>query len=169
MNLEYLNIYNNLIKLTRNKSLYIKLNKNETFSDRIMFFFFHFAFFLKAFKSVLQILVLGFFKLPIRIWLNSKNKLITQYGREESIYEILDDEYIATNWLDWAVDCAIFLIYPVGLLIVIIAMAFTKTFMILIALIPLYFSTIVCFSINMNSLFLLQSKILCCVVFFIEK
>ena len=51
MNVEYLNIYNNLIKLTRNKSLYIKLNKNETFSDRIMFFFFHFAFFLKAFKS----------------------------------------------------------------------------------------------------------------------
>ena len=96
----------------------------------------------KAFKSVFEILVLGFFKLPIRIWLNSKNKLITQYGREESIYEILDDEYIATNWLDWAVDCAIFLIYPVGLLIVIIAMAFTKTFMILIALIPLYFSTI---------------------------
>ena len=51
MNLEYLNIYNNLIKLTRNKSLYIKLSINETFSDRIMFFFFHFAFFLKAFKS----------------------------------------------------------------------------------------------------------------------
>ena len=69
---------------------------------------------LKAFKSVLQILVLGFFRLPIRIWLNSKNKLIAQYGREESIYEVLDDEYMATNWLDWAVDCGIFMIYPIG-------------------------------------------------------
>ena len=45
----------------------------------------------KAFKSVLQILVLGFFRLPIRIWLNSKNKLIAQYGREENIYEVLTE------------------------------------------------------------------------------
>ena len=64
---------------------------------------------LKAFKSVFQILFLGLFKLPIKIWLNSKKKLTSQYGREESIYEVLDDEYMATNWLDWAVDCVIFI------------------------------------------------------------
>ena len=97
---------------------------------------------LKAFKSVLQILVLGFFKLPIRIWLNSKKKLISQYGREENIYEVLDDEYMATNWLDWAVDCAIFMIYPFGSLVIIIAIVFTQNFLILIGIIPLYFSTI---------------------------
>ncbi len=46
-----LNIYNNLIKLTRNKKLYIKLEKQETFSDRLILFFFHFGFFLKYYKS----------------------------------------------------------------------------------------------------------------------
>ena len=51
MNNNYTNIYNNLIKLTRNKILYIKLEKNDTFSDRLILLFFHFAFFLKAYKS----------------------------------------------------------------------------------------------------------------------
>ena len=97
---------------------------------------------LKAFKSVLQILVLGFFRLPIRIWLNSKNRLIAQYGREESIYDVLDDEYMATNWLDWAVDCGIFMIYPIGFSAIITAILFTQEFLILLAIIPLYFSTI---------------------------
>jgi len=96
----------------------------------------------KAFKSVLQILVLGFFRLPIRIWLNSKNKLIAQYGREENIYEVLDDEYMATNWLDWAVDCAIFMAYPFGLSVIVIAIIFTQKIFILLGIIPLYFSTI---------------------------
>ena len=97
---------------------------------------------LKAFKSVLQILVLGFFTLPIRIWLNSKNKLIAQHGREESIYEVLDDEYMATNWLDWAIDCTIFMIYPFGLSVIIIGILFTQKLFILVGIIPLYFSTI---------------------------
>ena len=47
----YLNIYNNLIKLTRNKNLYIMLEKEDTFSDRLIFLFFHLALFLKYFKS----------------------------------------------------------------------------------------------------------------------
>ena len=47
----YINIYNNLIKLTRNKKLYIKLEKQDTFSDRIIILFFHFAFLLQIFKS----------------------------------------------------------------------------------------------------------------------
>ena len=51
MKYNYLNIYNNLIKLTRNKNLYLKLEKNDTFSDRLIFLFFHLAFFLKQYKS----------------------------------------------------------------------------------------------------------------------
>ena len=48
---KYLNVYNNLIKLTRNKKLYINLEKDDTFSERLIFFFFHFALFLKHFKT----------------------------------------------------------------------------------------------------------------------
>ena len=51
MNDEYLNIYNNIVKLSRNKSLFNKLGKNETFSERIMIFLIHFAFFLKIYKK----------------------------------------------------------------------------------------------------------------------
>ena len=51
MNDNYLNIYNNLIKLTRNKILYENMSNNESFSDRLIFFFVHFAFFLKLFKN----------------------------------------------------------------------------------------------------------------------
>ena len=48
---EYLNIYNNLIKLTRNKSLYLNLNNKETFSDRLIFLLLHLAFFLKIYRQ----------------------------------------------------------------------------------------------------------------------
>ena len=51
MKKNYLNIYNNLIKLTRNKTLYENSTNMETFSDRLIIFFFHFAFFLKIFKK----------------------------------------------------------------------------------------------------------------------
>ena len=51
MNSRYLNIYNNLIKLTRNKSLYKISNNIETFSDRLTIFLLHFAFFLKIYKK----------------------------------------------------------------------------------------------------------------------
>ena len=51
MKINYLNIYNNLIKLTRNKKLYLKLEKNDTFSDRLIFLFLHLALFFKRFKS----------------------------------------------------------------------------------------------------------------------
>ena len=52
MNSEYLNFYNNLIKLTTNKSLYEGvLNKQDSFSDRLTLFLIHFAFILKVFKS----------------------------------------------------------------------------------------------------------------------
>jgi len=51
MNKNYLNIYNNLIKLTRNKTLYVNNSKSETFSDRLILFLLHFAFFLKFYKD----------------------------------------------------------------------------------------------------------------------
>ena len=50
MNDNYLDIYNNLIKLTRNKELY-NLNKQDTFYDRMIIFFFHLAFLLKINKK----------------------------------------------------------------------------------------------------------------------
>ena len=48
---EYLNIYNNLIKLTRNKLLFEKITNEDSFSHRLMVFLFHFAFFLKIYKN----------------------------------------------------------------------------------------------------------------------
>ncbi len=52
MSNEYLNFYNNLIKLTTNKSLYESvIDKQDTFSDRLSLFLFHFAFILKKFKN----------------------------------------------------------------------------------------------------------------------
>ena len=52
MNKEYINLYNNLVQLTTNKSLYKNLiNSNDTFSDRLSLFLLHFAFILKEFKN----------------------------------------------------------------------------------------------------------------------
>ena len=51
MSHNYINIYNNLIKLTRNKNLYKKITNNDSFSDRLVIFLIHFAFFLKNYKS----------------------------------------------------------------------------------------------------------------------
>ena len=51
MSSEHLNIYNNLIKLTRNKNLYLSLKNNDIFSDRLIILLFHFGFFLKLYKD----------------------------------------------------------------------------------------------------------------------
>ena len=50
MNTKYINIYNNLVSLTRNKELYKDFKNQDTFSDRLIFFLLHFAFFLKEYK-----------------------------------------------------------------------------------------------------------------------
>ena len=50
MNDYHLSIYNNLIKLTRNKLLYNN-NKQDTFYDRLIIFFFHLSFLLKIYKT----------------------------------------------------------------------------------------------------------------------
>ena len=49
--MNYINLYNNFIKLTINKSLYKDHDKQDTFNDRLVLFLIHFAFFLKVFKS----------------------------------------------------------------------------------------------------------------------
>ena len=51
MNNKYINIYNSLVNLTRNKTLYEGFVKQDTFSDRMIFFLFHFAFLLKVYKN----------------------------------------------------------------------------------------------------------------------
>ena len=51
MNSNYLNIYNNFVNLTRNKELYKDFKKQDQFSDRLIFFLLHFAFFLKVYKN----------------------------------------------------------------------------------------------------------------------
>ena len=51
MNIRYLNLYNNFIKLTTNKILYKDIKSQDTFSDRLVLFLIHFAFFLKVYKS----------------------------------------------------------------------------------------------------------------------
>jgi len=55
MKSDYLNIYNNLIKLTRNKNLYLNLKNNDTFSDRLIILLFHYSFFIKIYKSQISI------------------------------------------------------------------------------------------------------------------
>ena len=50
MNNKYINIYNSLVNLTRNKTLYEGYVKQDTFSDRLILFLFHFAFLLKVYK-----------------------------------------------------------------------------------------------------------------------
>ena len=47
----YLKVYNNLIKLTRNKSLY-NTNKEDSFYDRMIIFFLHLSFLLKEYKNI---------------------------------------------------------------------------------------------------------------------
>tara|TARA_B100000989_G_scaffold104186_1_gene76334 strand:- start:1923 stop:2384 length:462 start_codon:yes stop_codon:yes gene_type:complete len=49
--MNYINLYNNFIKLTTNKFLYKDLGKQDTFNDRLLLFLIHFAFFLKVFKN----------------------------------------------------------------------------------------------------------------------
>ena len=54
MNIEYINIYNNLVNLSRNKTLFSYFTKKDTFSDRLLIFLFHLAFFLKNFKNKIE-------------------------------------------------------------------------------------------------------------------
>ena len=48
---KYINFYNNLVTLTRNKGLYEEFTTQDTFSQRLIIFLFHFAFFLQIHKN----------------------------------------------------------------------------------------------------------------------
>ena len=48
---EFINLYNNLINLSRNKNLFAIFTDKDTFSDRILILLFHFAFFLREYKN----------------------------------------------------------------------------------------------------------------------
>ena len=51
MSENYINIYNNLVNFSRNKKLFKIFTKEDTFSDRLIIFLIHFAFFLKIYKN----------------------------------------------------------------------------------------------------------------------
>ena len=48
---EYVNLYNTLVNLSRNKSLFSIFTDKDTFSDRLLILLFHFAFFLRRYKN----------------------------------------------------------------------------------------------------------------------
>jgi len=48
---EFNNLYNSLVNLSRNKSLFSLFTDKDTFSDRILILMFHFAFFLREYKK----------------------------------------------------------------------------------------------------------------------
>jgi len=48
---EFVNIYNTLVNLSRNKSLFSIFTDKDTFSDRLLILLFHFAFFLREYKD----------------------------------------------------------------------------------------------------------------------
>ena len=70
---------------------------------------------LKTIKFSLRILFSGII-LPFRIWQFSKDKLLSK-AEINSVKSLLDDDYIVTSWFDWTVDAIIFLVYPIGVII----------------------------------------------------
>ena len=96
----------------------------------------------KSFIFSLKILLFGII-LPFKIWQFSKEKLFSK-ADSKSITSLLDEDYIATSWFDWMIDAIIFLMYPIGLLIIVMVSIFTKvSYFSFFALIPLYFITLI--------------------------
>ena len=94
--------------------------------------------------------------LPLKVWQFSKEKLMIK-ADTKSITNLLDKDYIATSWLDWMTDAIIFIIYPIGILIVIMVSIFTYiSYWGFLALIPLYFiSLIISFGRELGGSFML--------------
>jgi len=103
----------------------------------------------------IKIIFFGFI-LPFRIWQFSKNKLMSK-ADTKSITNLLDEDYIATSWFDWMIDAIIFIMYPIGILIVIMVSIITDaSYLALLALIPLYFiSLIISFARELGGSFML--------------
>ena len=96
----------------------------------------------QTFIFSLRILFSGII-LPYRIWQFSKEKLISNAGNN-SVKNLLDRDYIVTSWFDWLIDAIIFLLYPIGLIFVVIGVmagSFVTKFSLfgILVLIPLYF------------------------------
>ena len=51
MNKEYINIYNNLVNISRNKKIFNIFTSKDTFSDRLTILLFHVGFFIKQYKK----------------------------------------------------------------------------------------------------------------------
>ena len=51
MSKSYLDFYNNLVNLSRNKDLYKDFVSSDDFSDRLIYFLIHFAFFFKIYQK----------------------------------------------------------------------------------------------------------------------
>tara|TARA_B100000965_G_C19432187_1_gene686930 strand:+ start:477 stop:950 length:474 start_codon:yes stop_codon:yes gene_type:complete len=51
MNNKYINIYSNLMSLTRNKKLFFDCKIEDNFSSRLIVFLLHFAFFLRVYRE----------------------------------------------------------------------------------------------------------------------
>ena len=103
----------------------------------------------------IKIIFFGFI-LPFRIWQFSKNKLMSK-ADTKSITNLLDEDYIATSWFDWMIDAIIFIMYPIGILIVIMVSIFTDaSYWAFLALIPLYFiSLLISFARELGGSFML--------------
>ena len=97
-----------------------------------------------AIYLAIKIILFGFV-LPYKIWNLSKQKLLNN-SRRKSIDSLLDNDYIVTSWLDLMIDSVIFIIYPLGLIALIIGAIFTDIKVIL-GIIPLYFISLI---INFN-------------------
>ena len=113
--------------------------------------------------------------LPFRIWQFSKDKLISK-ADTKSITNLLDKDYIATSWFDWMIDAIIFIMYPIGLLIVImfaifgIDVLYKKFIFLLIASIVLYFITlIISFARELGGSFMLLHLNVCGIFCFISE
>ena len=91
-----------------------------------------------AFYNAFRLIIFGF-SLPYKVWVISKNKLSTQ---NNPIDDLLDDEYIVTSWINWIIDCSIFLLYPLGLIVILIICIISKSYYPIFGIIPIYFFTL---------------------------
>ena len=106
-----------------------------------------------AIYLAIKIILFGFL-LPYKTWNLSWKKLLKN-SQKQSIEFLLDNDYIATSWLDLFIDSIIFIIYPLGLLALIIAAIFMNL-KILLGIIPFYFiSLIISFSREIGGSFML--------------
>ena len=114
----------------------------------------------KTFFYSFKILLFSFL-LPFKIWKATKSK-IQKNLKTGKIDTLLDEDYIATSWLDLAVDAFIFLIYPIGIIlsIFIAIMGYQKDekmlFLGILSFLPLYLSPlIISFARELGSSFML--------------